>query len=147
MDTTQPSSSSKSWIKWVALGCGGLVVVAVVVIAAVFLIVKQATAGPEEVIHEFLAAAAAGDYDTAHDCFSAPLKEVQSLDEFTASAEANPMFFKVTDTTFNNRSIDNTGAELSGTATLEAGTVVPASFKLVRENDEWKLISYQIGSE
>ena len=26
------------------------------------------------------------------------------------------------------------------------GTEVPASFKLVKENGEWKLISYQIGS-
>jgi hypothetical protein len=146
MEATRPSSSSKSWVKWVALGCGGLLVVSVAVIAGIFLIVKKATAGPEEVVHAFLAAAGAGDYATAHDHFSAPLKEAQPLEEFTASAEANPMFFKVAETTFSNRSIDTAGAELSGTATLEVGTVVPASFKLVRENGEWKLISYQIGS-
>lgn len=146
MEATPPSSSSKSWIKWVALGCGGLLVVSVAVVAGIFLIVKQATAGPEEVVHAFLEAAAAGDYATAHDYFSAPLKQAQSLEELTASAEANPMFFKVVETTFNDRSVDTAGAQLSGTATLEAGTVVPASFGLVRENGEWKLISYQIGS-
>jgi len=146
MEATPASSSSKSWIKWVALGCGGLLVVSVAVIAGIFLIVKKATAGPEEVVHAFLEAASAGDYAAAHDYFSAPLKEAQSLEDFTAAAEANPMFFKVAETTFNNRSIDTAGAELSGTATLEVGTVVPASFKLVRENGEWKLISYQIGS-
>lgn len=138
--------SSTSWIKWAVLGCGGLLVVFVVVIVGIFWVVGQATSGPEEVIHAFLKAAGDGDYATAHNYFSAPLKEVQSLEDFSAAAEAHPMFFKVTDTTFNNRSVNTSGAELSGTATLEAGTEVPASFKLVKENGEWKLISYQIGS-
>lgn len=138
--------SSTSWIKWGVLGCGCLVVVIGVVVAGTFVFVKQATSGPEEVIHAFLEATAAGDYATAHDYFSAPLKEAQSLEDFSAAAGANPMLFKVTDTTFTNRSVDMNGAELSGTATLEAGTDVPVSFKLVKENGEWKLISYQIGS-
>jgi hypothetical protein len=36
---------------------------------------------------------------------------------------------------------------LSGTVTLEAGTTVPASFQLVKEGDQWKLIAYQLGSD
>jgi hypothetical protein len=38
------------------------------------------------------------------------------------------------------------GAKLAGTLTLGSGTEVPCSFQLVRENDLWKLISYNIGS-
>ena len=56
------------------------------------------------------------------------------------------MFFKVTDMSFNQRSIDQAGAELAGTLTLESGTEVPANFSLVRERGSWKLIEYNIGS-
>lgn len=138
--------SKKSWVKWVALGCGGAIVLLVVFVVAVFFLVKTATAGPEEVVKNFLEAAGRGDYAAAHEHFSAPLKQVQPLEEFAAAAAANSMFFQVTDMTFNERSIDLSGASFSGTVTLEVGTTVPASFKLVKENGEWKLISYHIGS-
>ena len=81
----------------------------------------------------FLAEASAGNLEAAHDCFSAPLKEVQ--------------LFNVADTSFTSRSVDMNGAEFEGTVTLESGTEVPCSFELVRENDAWKLIANNIGSE
>ena len=56
------------------------------------------------------------------------------------------MFFKVTDISFNERSVVRAGAELAGMVALESGTVVPATFSLVRENGGWKLIKYYIGS-
>jgi hypothetical protein len=141
-----PPAAKTSYGRWIALGCGGLVVLIALFAAVMFFIVKKATAGPEEVVKQFLAAAAAGDYAAAHDCFSAPLKEAQPLAEFTAAAEANPALFKVTDTTFNNRSVDMSGAKLAGTVKLAAGTEVPAEFSLVKENGAWKLIGYHIGS-
>lgn len=143
---TAAASPKKHWGRWVALGCGAALLLVGALAGLLFFIVRQATAGPEEVVQEFLAAAGAGDFATAHDCFSAPLKQVQPLEEFSQRAAANSLFFQVTDTTFNSRSVDTTGAELSGTVTLESGTEVPASFRLVKENDAWKLISYQIGS-
>jgi len=136
----------RGWVKWVGIGCGCLVVVVAAFVALFYFGLRAATAGPEETVKEFLAAAGAGDYEKAHGTFSAPLKETQPLDQFAAAAAANASFFKVKETTFNTRSVDMAGATFEGTVTLEAGTEVPASFKLVRENDEWKLISYQIGS-
>jgi len=56
------------------------------------------------------------------------------------------MFFQVEETSFGNRSVDGGGASISGTLRLRSGTEVPASFRLVRENDTWKLIAYEIGS-
>jgi len=141
-----PPARSKPWGKWVALGCGGLLLLGALLGGGIWLVVQKATAGPEEVIQAFLAAAGEGDYAAAHDHFSAPLKQAQPLDQFTAAASANSMFFQVTETTFNNRSVDTAGAELSGTVTLASGTTVPASFRLVRENEAWKLIAYNIGS-
>ena len=53
-------AEGKSWVKWVAIGCSGLVVLGVVVGAGIFFVVRKATAGPEQVAKDFLAAAAAG---------------------------------------------------------------------------------------
>lgn len=148
----QPISSSsgaegkKPWVKWVVIGCVGVLVLGAAFAAVLFFVVKAATAGPEKVVEEFLAAAGRGDYEAAHAYFSAPLQQAQPLDEFRAAVEANSMFFKIKERSFSQRSIDQDGAEFSGTVTLEAGTEVPASFKLVRENDDWKLIAYNLGS-
>jgi hypothetical protein len=131
----------------VALGCGVLIVLVAGFVALMFLVVKKATAGPETAVHEFLAAAAAGDYGKAYDYFSAPLKEAQTFDAFRSAAQQRPLMFKIKDTSFNSRTMDTASAELSGTVTLESGTTVPASFKLVQENGRWRLFGYHIGSE
>jgi hypothetical protein len=112
----------------------------------IFFVVQRMTAEPEQVARDFIAQAGAGDYAAAHAHFSAPLKQVQPLESFAAEAQANAMFFKVTDMSFNQRSVDQAGAELAGVATLESGTEVPVSFKLVREKGSWKLLGYHIGS-
>lgn len=144
----QPPTPPKrrGWLKWVILGCLVIAVGLAVVIGGIFWGVSKATAEPERVVQEFLAAAAAGDYTAAHNHFSEPLKQVQPYGDFVAMAQAQPHLFQVTHTSFTNRSIDTSGAELSGTVTLADGAKQPASFKLVKENDQWKLISYNIGS-
>ena len=145
-----PASTSvgggKPWLKWLLIGCGGLLAVIIILAVALFFIVKQATAEPEKVVQTFLTEATAGNLEAAHDCFSAPLKEAQPFDQFAAGVNANRHLFDVADTSFTSRSVDMNGAEFEGTLTLESGTEVPCSFKLVRENEAWKLIAYNIGS-
>ncbi|UCF20417.1 MAG: hypothetical protein JSU87_03145 [Gemmatimonadota bacterium] len=139
-------AEKKPLLKRVAIGCAGALAVLAVFVAIVFLVVGKMTAEPERVVREFLAAAAAANYEVAHDYFSVPLKEEQPLSVFIDRAERTPSRFAVGELSINSRSIDSSGCELEGTATLEAGTRVPASFRLVRENDVWKLLSYSIGS-
>ena len=139
-------AEGKSWVKWVVIGCSGLLVLGVVVGAGIFFGVRKATAGPEQIAKDFLAAAAAGEIDRAHDYFSAPLKEAQPLADFRRAVEENPSLFAVVDTSFTERSVDMAGAKLAGTATLKAGTQVPVSFGFARENGAWKLIAYHIGT-
>lgn len=141
-----PPSSLPGWAKWIGLGCGAFLLLGLVVGAVIFLVVRKATEGPEQTIQAFLAAAASGDFTAAHGYFAEPLKQVQPIEQFSSVAAANRHLFQVKETTFNNRSVDMNGAELSGTVTLEAGTELPATFKLVRENGQWRLISYNIGS-
>ena len=145
-DSTPAGPGRRFWSKRIALGCGGTVLALALLAGGVALTVKKATAAPEKVVHEFLAAAASGDYDRAHSYFAAPLKEEQPLAQFREAASSHPSLFTARDTTFNERSIDTSSARLSGSLTLASGTRLPASFRLVRENGSWKLIGYQIGS-
>lgn len=139
--------SSKPWLKWLGIGCGGVLLVVAVLVALVFFGVRTMTSGPEQVVQQFLARAAAGDYVGAHSLLAVPLQEQQPLDAFTAKVKAAPSLFAVTDSSFSDRSIDLTaGAKLAGTVTLKAGTRVPASFTLVKENDSWRILSYHIGA-
>lgn len=137
-----------STAKKIGIGCGVLVLAFVLFIGGLLGVVWWATAGPEETVRNFLAAAAAGDYATAHDHFSVPLKEKQPLEAFVSGIKQTPSLFDIADATFTNRSIDTTtGARLSGSVTLRSGTTVPASFQLVKEGEAWKLIAYHLGSE
>lgn len=147
VDPSHPGVAQRPWLKYVGIGCGSLLLAGAVIGAVIFFVVKSLTAEPEREARAFMAAAVAGDYASAHDYFSVPLKETQSLEAFTAAAKANPSLFDVKDVSFSNRSIDAaSGATLEGTATLRAGTRVPISFRLVKENDKWKIISYHIGA-
>lgn len=136
-----------SWWKWVGIGCGGALVLLVAFIAVVFFVVGRATAEPEKVARAFVEATTRGDFAAAHDLYSAPLKERQTLAQLEAAAAATPALYKVSDLSFSSRSVDQAGAEFEGTATLVAGTTVPCRFKLVRENDTWRLIAYNLGSD
>lgn len=144
----QPAAppAKRGWLKWVILGCLAIVVLLALVFGGIFWGVSKATAEPERVVREFLAAANAGDYTAAHNHFSGPLKQAQPYGDFVAMAQAQPQLFQITATSFTNRSVDTSGAELSGTVTLSDGSKQPASFKLIKENNQWKLISYNIGS-
>ena len=135
-----------AWLRWVGLGCGAFLLLASIAGSVGFVVVHKATGGPEKAVQAFLAAAGRGDYAAAHAYFSEPLKQVQPLDQFASEASAHRQAFQVKDTTFNNRSVTLDGAELSGSVTLVGGETLPASFKLVKENGEWRLTSYQLGS-
>jgi len=137
----------KSWIGRMVRRVGIVIATLAAFVLVVSIVVRIATAGPEEAVHGFLTAAGSSNYSAAYDYFSAPLKQEQSLEQFTHAVEANSMFLHVKDTTFNSRSIETgSGAKLAGSVTLESGTEVPASFRLVKENGQWKLIGYRIGS-
>ncbi len=140
-------AEKQNWLKWVAIGCGAVILLGVTIGVGVYFVVRGATAGPEAVAKQFLAAAGAGDADRAYGFFAAPLKEEQPLESFREAVASNPTLFAVVDTSFSERSIDNAGAKLSGTATLKAGTKVPISFSLAKENDSWKLLAYHIGAQ
>ena len=138
--------AQRPWLKYIGIGCGGLLLLVAAFLAVPFLVVGRLNAEPERVVSDFLDAAAAGDYARAHGHFSVPLKEAQPIEAFTAAVNARPSLFAVTSTSFSSRSIEGGVTRLEGTATLKAGTTVPVSFSLVEENGRWVLLSYTLGA-
>ena len=144
--TQQPAPAKKR--KWIAFGLVGCVLLLIMMggcFAAVWFGVKAATEDAEAVVGEFLSAAEAGDYERAHGYFSVPLKEVQPLDEFEATVRQNSTLFEVEELSFNSRSRDQAGVRFEGTARLKSGTTIPVSFVLAQENEQWKLLSWNLG--
>lgn len=142
-------TAATPWLRWLIVGCGALMAGGVALTAAIFLIplmvVGMASSGPEQVVQSFLSAAAEGDHAGAHDHFSSALKEAQPLEQLTAMATTHRHLFEVTDTTFLQRSIESGRARFEGRATLASGERIPASFTLVKEAGEWKLVAYDLG--
>lgn len=141
-----PPPPKRSWGKWVLLGCVALILIFGAIGGAIWWGVSKATEGPETTVRAFITGVSSGDVAAAHATFSVPLKEIQSEEQLAAMMRENPAFFAIKDVSFNNRSIDQNGAELSGNVTLESGTTLPAEFKCVRENGDWKLIAWHFGS-
>lgn len=139
------NSGTPKWIFWAAGGCGCLLLGIAVLGAAIFFFVKTLTAEPEKVVVEFLAAAGRGDGPAAYAHFSEALVAAQSYDDFAANVMSSPHLFQVTDLSYNSRNVDLEGAHLKGTATLQNGAEVPVSFDLIKVDDTWKLLNYQIG--
>jgi hypothetical protein len=142
-----PPPKKTNWLLWVGGGCGCLLVVGALVAVFGYLGIKAATAGAEESVQAFFKAAGEGRDQEAYDYFSGALKAAQSFEEFSTAASNNRHLFKITDTTFNQRSVDTTSAKLEGTVKLEVGTEVPCKFDLVKENGAWRILNYHIGSE
>ena len=113
---TPPPSPLPGWARALGVGCGALLLFAALVGTTVTAVVGRASAGPEEEIQAFLAAAGSGDWTAAHGHFSEPLKQVQPLEQFSAIGAANQHLFQIEDTTFNNRSVSVGEAELRSAA-------------------------------
>lgn len=133
----------------ILLVVGGVLVGMVVLIAAVggliFWAVWQATAPPVEAVRAQLEAINREDYERAHSHFSARLRESRSAEEFRAFVEENSATLKTTDSTFNNRKIENNVATLQGTLTGRDGRTTPVRYVLVKENDRWVIDSFRFG--
>ncbi len=142
-----PASPLPAWLRFLGIGCGALLLLGMVAGSLFVLVLGKATEGPEATIKAFLAAAGSGDYGAAHGYFSEELKRVQPLEQFSAKAAEHQQLFQVQDTTFNSRSVDMSGAKMSGTLDLTNGTELPASFVLVKEKGQWRLTSYQLGAK
>lgn len=130
--------------KKVLIGCAIAFGVFVVAVVAIISIALFATKGIVEVADQQLAALRAGDYAKAYSFNSKDFQNSTSLDKFRAFVEAYPSLKNNESSSFSSRKMENDVGTLEGTLKSKDGGVTPVVYKLVKENDAWKILSIRV---
>ncbi len=131
--------SGSSILKWVAIGCGGAILIFVILITIIFAVVLKVTSGPVKVVESQLEAIRANDIKKAYDFNSlqfkksVPYKDFRQIVRHTAALKDNKS------ASFNNRKIKDGIATLRGTIKFKGGKI-PAEYRLVKENGQWRIL-------
>lgn len=129
------------WLKIVL----GVVAGLAVVIGVIVWFALWATSGIVEVAERQLAALKAGNMDAAYAETSEQFRQQTPVDAFTAFVNQYPILKEHASHSFSNRSINNGVGELNGTLTAPSGGVTTIQYRLVKENDAWKVLYLNIG--
>jgi hypothetical protein len=124
--------------KWLKIALG-VVAAAAVVIGLFVYMVMWATSGIVEPVERQLAALKAGNMDAAYAETSEAFKGATSIQQFTAFVDQYPALKDAADYSFSSRSITNNEGYLKGELVSSTGGVTPIEYRLVHENDVWKI--------
>lgn len=124
------------WLKVTLIVVAGLAAV----IAVSVYVALWATSGLIEPVERQLAALKAGNMDAAYAETSESFKGATSMEEFTAFVDQYPALKDAADYSFSNRSINNGVGQLDGKLISSTGGVTPIEYRLVKENDVWKIM-------
>jgi hypothetical protein len=142
----EPVREGKGPLFWIVLTFGLLLVVALVGVGAVlgpaFLSSKAAVDAARAQIKDM----SEGDMDAAYARTSAKYRAAHPAEAFAAFVERHPGLRRNTDANFNNRSVENDAAKISGTLTHGAGTE-KAFYELVKEGGDWKVSGLEVDGD
>jgi len=130
------------WLKIVLGIIAGLAIFAGAIVGVAFWL----TASLVEPIDRQLDALKVGNFNAAYAETSEAFRQATSLQAFTEFVGANPILKDVTSHTFNDRSFENDVGKVTGTLTSSTGMVVPVTYRMVREEEVWKILHIQLGS-
>src|SRR5687767_4500343 len=130
--------------RWIAFGCGGLILVSVCVLVGAFFAVKSATLDPPtQAAEAFFADLRARSYATALQRMSPAYQSTHDLAAFQQSITLMPPLWQHTDETLGARDIGSDRAEIE--ASLETPTgVVPVRVTLVKLAEHWYVESLSV---
>ena len=126
-----------SKLKKILIGIG-------VFIVGVILLANSATKGLAEVAQAQLAALRAGDVAGAYAYTSSDFQKATSLEDFKVFLQAYPSLSQNKSASFTSREVENNLGTLKGSLKAEDGAVTPVEYKLVKENDKWKILNIQL---
>ena len=90
------------------------------------------------------AALRTGDTLAAYSELSVAARQQTSMDAFKAMLTGTPALTHVTGHDFSSRSYSNGQGQLEGMLEIEGGGKLPIEVRLVKENDQWKILSYHV---
>jgi hypothetical protein len=119
-------------LKWIAIGVGGLVVVAGAIVVLVFWL----TGGAVDAAEAFLTLVGKGQYEEAYRSAAPQFRSNQDLGTFLATMQRYGLD-KYESASWSSREITNGRATLEGTIRTSGGGRVPASVILVKSDGAW----------
>jgi hypothetical protein len=125
---------------WIKILAGVAVFIVAVVALALYL-----TADLIEPIDRQIAALRAGDLDAAYAETSIAFQEATSKEKFADFIKANRGLTQIADHSFSERSYENNIGKVSGTLTTKDGAVIPITYRLVKENGQWRILGFNVG--
>ena len=130
--------------KWLKIALGVAAGIAAV-IALIVWFALWATSGLIEPIERQLAALKAGNMEAAYAETSEAFRGATTKEQFATFVEQYPILKDAASHSFTNRSIENSVGTVSGTLTSATGGVWPVDYRLIKENDVWKIQYINVG--
>ena len=115
------------------------------IVGIVFLVIRL-TQPYVDVVKDQGMALANGDGAAAYGMLALATRDQISEAEFVTMMQDLGLWEDGGEYYFNTRNVENGVARLTGTYTRADGGVIPATFVIVKEQDEMRVISFQFGS-
>lgn len=136
--------SSTSTFKKTLLIVGLVIASFILFVICIFAIALYATSGVTNTVRSQLNALRSGDYVKAYSYTSKDFQNSTSFDAFKIFIDRHPSLKNNKSSTFTSRKIENSEGEVSGTLEATDGTTTPVQYRLIKENDHWKILSIRI---
>lgn len=119
----------------------GIVITTLVVIGIIIgVIAYYATGGLVSTINNQLSALKSGDIEKAYSYTAKDFQNVISLEDFKKFIKKYPSLSNNESASFTTREIQNKEGTVKGTLKAKDGAVTPIEYRLIKENDQWKIL-------
>lgn len=122
----------------------GFVSFIVIVVALAFGLGFGLTAAPTKVAKEFTAQLSAGNISKAYNLTSKEFRKATTQEALEGFVNAYPILKNAPEPSFNDRSVENGNATISGTLVGTDGAKRPINVYLVKEDGEWVVLSLDL---
>lgn len=122
--------------KYVAIGCGVALLLGCCIGGIGLAVCNNALSGPADAAHGFFNDLRMGNHQQALTRMNGAYQATHDLTRFQQSVSAIPALTAQSDATFSNRSVVNSGAEVSGTLTTPSGSI-PVTVNLTKIGEHW----------
>ena len=140
-----PGQAPTVWTRLKAMKTWKKVVIGIFVfIVGVIALALCTTSGLDEPVDRHFAALHNGDITAAYVELAIATRHDNSEADFKAMIDRNPALRHVTGHSFSSRSFNDGQGTLEGSLELEGGGRLPITVRLVKENGQWKILSYHV---
>jgi TM2 domain-containing membrane protein YozV len=133
-----------STLKRVLRIVGLVIAILLIYIAALVSIVLYATSGITDTVRNELEALRLGNYEKAYSYTSREFHRQYSFQEFKKSISQIPSLNNNKSSSLTERKIENNSGMIKGTLTSRDGIQTAVEFKLVKEDNQWKILSIHV---